>query len=81
MPVFPSFPVNPPGSGSQTGQRTCQHANDGEHEEDCKQQYDGDSEVCRGLTNPAARARCWASAAERYGACLAKRPIPPLVTN
>lgn len=39
-----------------------------------------DYEICRQLSDPGARARCWASAAERDGARAAGRPLPPLVT-
>lgn len=40
-----------------------------------------DYEVCRSLSSAAARARCWASAADRDGARAAGRPLPPLVTQ
>lgn len=51
----------------------------------CEQQMQKDEEVCRNLPNgtdeeKAIRSRCWSSANERYGACRAKRPLPPLVT-
>jgi len=39
-----------------------------------------DYEVCRSLASSAARARCWASAADRDAARAAGRPLPPLVT-
>ncbi len=55
--------------------------NDDEGDKRCLPQYESDNRTCRSLGNPAARARCYASANERYGACLAKRPfMPPLVT-
>jgi len=46
----------------------------------CEALAELDYAVCRGLVSPAARARCWESAAERYAACLVGRPRPPLVT-
>lgn len=49
-------------------------------EEQCEKQAQADEAVCRSLKDPGARARCWASANERYGACRANRPLPPLVT-
>jgi RHS repeat-associated protein len=36
----------------------------------CEVQYDNDSEICRSLPNKAARARCWASAADRQAYCI-----------
>ncbi len=45
----------------------------------CEEQALIDEGICRNLNNPSSRARCWASANERYGACRAGRPIPPLV--
>ncbi len=52
---------------------------------DCEEQAQKDEEVCRSLPNvtdeqKAVRSRCWQSANERFGACRAKRPLPPLVT-
>lgn len=52
-----------------------------DNEERCNALYDADSAVCRRLTGSAVKQICWASASERYGACLAGRPIPPLVTR
>ena len=49
-------------------------------EEQCAKQAQADEAVCRSLKDPGARARCCASANERYGACRANRPLPPLVT-
>jgi RHS repeat-associated protein len=40
-----------------------------------------DYAVCRSLSSAAAKARCWASAADRDGARAAGRPVPPLVTG
>jgi RHS repeat-associated protein len=48
---------------------------------DCETLYETDQSTCRAISRargPAAAARCWASAGDRYGACLAGRPIPPL---
>jgi RHS repeat-associated protein len=52
---------------------------------DCEEQMQEDEAICRSLPNTtdeelAIRSRCWSSANERYGACRAKRPLPPLVT-
>jgi len=46
--------------------------------DECDEQYEADSATCRSLPTPYRRQRCWASAAERYGNCIAGRPIPPL---
>jgi len=47
----------------------------------CEEQAKKDEQMCRMTTMPGtgARARCWASVQERYGACKAGRPLPPLV--
>jgi hypothetical protein len=47
---------------------------------DCDLQYERDNETCRGLANPAARSRCFASATERWGACKHRTFIPPLIS-
>jgi hypothetical protein len=44
------------------------------NEAECWAQYQRDIFHCRMVGNPA----CYAQAAERYSACLAGRPIPPL---
>jgi hypothetical protein len=51
-------------------------------DEKCEAQAQEDEQSCRLLTQAGtgARARCWESVQERYGACKAGRPIPPLVT-
>ena len=54
-------------------------------EDRCYEQYEDDSDVCRSLPNVTSkdkevRQACWASAADRLGACNANRPIPRLVT-
>lgn len=46
----------------------------------CEKLYDADNAVCRGLTDPGARGRCFASATERLGACKHRTFIPPLIT-
>lgn len=47
----------------------------------CEEQAKKDEQMCRMTTMPrtGARARCWASVQERYGAFKAGRPLPPLV--
>ena len=57
-----------------------------EKEDRCEQQYSVDNAVCRSLPNRTdedkrVRAACWSSANERYGNCLADRPIGPLITQ
>lgn len=53
-------------------------------EDQCDYQYyNVDIPTCRAISRrrgKRAAARCYASAAERYGACIAGRPIPPLDT-
>jgi len=49
-------------------------------EKDCEKQTQADEAVCRSLQDPAARSRCWQSANERFGACSANKPLPPLIT-
>ena len=51
-----------------------------EDDERCLPQFERDNSVCRRLPTKQARARCFSSAEERYGNCLAKRPPGPLVT-
>ncbi|MFO0768360.1 MAG: RHS repeat-associated core domain-containing protein [Nitrospiraceae bacterium] len=48
-------------------------------EEECDKQYEKDLKECRSLPSPAARSRCYASANNRYGACRAGKPLPPLI--
>lgn len=50
-------------------------------EDKCEEQAKKDEQMCRMATIPGTgpRARCWASVQERYGACRAGRPLPPLV--
>jgi RHS repeat-associated protein len=45
---------------------------------DCDKQYEDDSDTCRYLPTKTMRAKCWASAMERYSDCLAGRTPPPL---
>lgn len=56
----------------------------GDEEDPCERMYyQVDIPTCRGVARargPSAGARCYAQAAERYGACLSGRPIPPLDT-
>ncbi len=44
----------------------------------CDAQYTADSEICRKQSTRHLRALCWAKAAERYGNCIAGRPVQPL---
>ncbi|MDJ0654152.1 MAG: RHS repeat-associated core domain-containing protein [Xanthomonadales bacterium] len=48
---------------------------------DCEKQAEEDERKCRMYTMPGtgARARCWQSVNERYGDCVAGRPLRPLV--
>jgi RHS repeat-associated protein len=48
--------------------------------ENCEIQWENDNSVCRILPDAAARARCYESANQRLGNCLAGRPEGPLVT-
>lgn len=52
-----------------------------DEEAKCDKQAEDDERMCRMMTLPGTgpRARCWASVQERYGACKAGRPLPPLV--
>jgi len=50
-------------------------------ENECDRQKEADDSVCRSLPSPAMRARCWASAADRYGDCLSGRPPRPFRFN
>ncbi|POR45082.1 RHS repeat-associated core domain-containing protein, partial [Bosea psychrotolerans] len=43
----------------------------------CDQQKEADDQVCRSLSSPAMKARCWASAADRYADCLSGRSPRP----
>lgn len=50
-------------------------------DDDCDAQYADDGRTCNRVTErlgKEAGARCWRSANERYAACIAKRPEPPL---
>jgi len=46
----------------------------------CELQYENDLKICRSLSDPGARSRCYASAMERKNACDLEKPLPPLVT-
>ncbi|WP_081770101.1 RHS repeat-associated core domain-containing protein [Luteimonas huabeiensis] len=63
--------------GNLAGQAMCPD----EDEDKCEEQAQKDEQMCRMTTIPGTgpRARCWASVQERYGACKAGRPLPPLV--
>jgi RHS repeat-associated protein len=52
----------------------------GSGDDDCEKQAQSDEAICRSLQRPDVRARCWESANARYGACKAKKPLPPLIT-
>jgi RHS repeat-associated protein len=45
----------------------------------CDEQFESDLNQCRSLPTPAARSRCYESANNRYGACRAGKPLPPLI--
>lgn len=50
-------------------------------DDDCDAQYADDGRTCNSVTErlgKEAGARCWRSANERYAACIAGRPEPPL---
>ena len=52
-------------------------------EEECLKQLEIDERTCNGIRRSRgkrAAARCWATAMDRYGACLARRPRPILDT-
>ena len=52
-------------------------------DDDCEKLYEIDTATCNGITRirgPRAGTVCHASASERFAACLAGRPIPPLNT-
>lgn len=71
------------GWNSSPANRACPGV--GKGGKDCEEQVQEDEAICRSLPNTtseeqAIRSRCWASANERYGACRANRPLPPLVT-
>lgn len=56
-------------------------SNSSVNEEKCGQQYAEDTATCKRVTKKRgarAGAACHASAAQRYGACLAGKPLPPL---
>ena len=66
------------------GNNSCSTDETDEDDDRCdRQYYDIDIPTCRGVSRnrgKTAGARCFASAAERYAACLAGRPMPPLDT-
>ena len=70
------------GAGVRAGAGTGSSAQSCQPDDKCEEQAKKDEQMCRMTTMPrtGARARCWASVQERYGACKAGRPLPPLVT-
>ena len=42
----------------------------------CDDQYQRDSAYCRSLEDPTSRRLCWERAAQDYGDCIARRPVP-----
>ena len=50
-----------------------------DNQDDCWVQYENDVSLCRVLPSPGARARCYASAMQRYANCRAGRDPGPLV--
>ncbi len=67
-------------AGNAAGRALC---SDDDREDECYEQYyEIDIPTCRGISRrrgKEAAARCYASAAERYAACLAGKPIPRLI--
>jgi RHS repeat-associated protein len=74
LPRLPKLPF-PPTSPKKPPPEECPK----EEDDRCEIQAQADEAICRRLSDPGARARCFASANERYGACRAGRPLPPLV--
>ena len=67
-------------AGNIVGNAFCPDDDEGDN---CDDLYATDTSTCNGITRvrgESAGAACHASASERYGACLAGRPIPPLNT-
>lgn len=67
-------------AGNAAGNAFCPEDDEGD---DCDALNATDTSTCNGITRvrgARAGAACHASASERYGACLAGRPIPPLNT-
>jgi hypothetical protein len=64
-------------AGHYLGEAMCP-----DDDEKCQAQAEQDEESCRLMTPPGtgARARCRESVQERFGACKAGRPLPPLIT-
>lgn len=50
-------------------------------DEDCDRLHDADICACNDVASPSARARCYASANQRYAACRRDSPMPPLDTG
>ncbi len=48
------------------------------NKKECDLLYETDIEFCNSLSSPGDRAACRSQAMERYAACLAGKPIPPL---
>jgi hypothetical protein len=64
------------GSAGDTGKKCPK-------DDHCEKMYEIDTDTCGGVSRvrgKAAGAACYASASQRYGACLADKPIPPLNT-
>lgn len=76
-PAIPPFPI------TQLDNPDCQ-SSDKKREKNCDNiYYNIDIPTCRGISRSRGKdagARCYAQAAERYSACLAGRPMPPLNT-
>ena len=56
---------------------------DDDGDDHCEERYRQDTQTCNAITKirgPSAGARCHASAAARYAACLRNQPLPPLDT-
>lgn len=71
--------------GDSSSDRACEQSEEDDDSDDknCDKAYQTDIATCRGISRrrgPSAGERCYASAAQRYGNCLANRPMPPLDT-
>lgn len=51
------------------------------NEGDCDHLLEKDEEICGRLKTPRGRAICWETAYQRHSACIAGRPMPPLLTG
>jgi len=77
-PDQPRVPAGNPDGGQWTnldaGRNATIAARSRRNQAECDEQRKKDEFICRSVRTPL----CWAQAMERYAACLAGRPIPPL---